>query len=63
MTFFPGGSRGFGLKSNCPLRKAYADNFGLDFSELSRFNVKNLGQEYDPVNRWEHLDPMKPIQL
>ena len=39
--FVTGRARGVALKSNCPSRKACADNFGLDISSLSRYIVKN----------------------
>ena len=41
MNFVSGRARGVALKSNRPLRKAFADSFGLYFYALSIFNVIN----------------------
>ena len=51
-TLVTGGERGVVLKSNCPLRKACADNFIWDISDLSRFNVKIIDQEENLIQRW-----------
>ena len=50
-TLVPSEEREVVLKSNCPLRKACADNFILDIADLSRFNVKMIGQEDDLIHR------------
>ena len=44
VTLVTGVERGVVLKSKYQFRKACADNFILDIDDLSRFNVKMIGQ-------------------